>query len=290
MHIPVLLKEAVDALDLKKGDTVIDGTAGGGGHAREIRKRIGSQGNLLLVDWDPENAAALEKETKYFSNIHVVEGNYADLPDIMRRLNFPKAQALILDLGFSSEQLARGRGFSFEAGQAPLTMTYSLKSEPLAKALRRLSVKELTEIISKFGEERYARRIAEAIKAEKKDLRTVGDLVEAIKKAVPKSYERGRINPATRTFQAFRIYINNELSNLERVLGELPMILSPGSRIAVISFHSLEDRIVKTYFNELEKKGFLEKINKKPITASDEEIKINPRSRSAKLRIAVMKK
>ncbi len=290
MHVPVLLKETIDVLDLKKGDAVIDGTTGGGGHAREIRKRIGSSGNLLLVDWDPENIAALEKETREFSNIHAVEGNYADLPDIMRRLDFPKAQALILDLGFSSEQLVRGRGFSFGADKEPLAMTYSPKSEPLAKALQRLGVEELTEIISKFGEERYARRIAEAIKAEKKDFQTVGDLVEAVRKAVPKSYEHGRINPATRTFQAFRIYINDELGNLERVLRELPAILSPGGRIAVISFHSLEDRIVKTRFNELEKEGLLERVSKKPITASVEEIKINPRSRSAKLRIAIMKK
>ncbi len=298
VHTPVLLKEVMSALDPQKGDAVIDGTAGAGGHAKEIAGRIGEGGKMLLVDWDEETALALEKEVRSFSNASVVQGNYADIPALMERSDFPKADALLLDLGFSSDQLLRGRGFSFspkgdpsaggQKADEPLLMTYSGGQEPLRDVLRRISEKELCEVIREFGEERYAEEIAHAIVAHRADIRTSGALADVIRGAVPKSYERGRIHPATRTFQALRIYINKELENLERVLGSLPEIVRPGGRVAIISFHSLEDRIVKERFQKMEKEGQAKIITKKPIAANFEEVARNPRARSAKLRAIVI--
>lgn len=266
---------------------MIDGTAGSGGHAREILNRLGRNGKLLLVDWDKENVASLNKNF-LLPNVKAVQGNYTKLPEIMREKNFPKANGLLLDLGFSSEQLkGRDKGFSFQKAE-PLIMTYGEEREPLSEFLKRASVKELTEIISKFGEERYANQIAKAIFGQKDKIRTSQDLGEIIKKAVPEFYERGRIHPATRTFQALRIYLNQELENLKKVLSVLDEILLVGGRIAIISFHSLEDRIVKNCFKELEKEGRLKILTKKPIIASSEEIAINPRVRSAKLRGGIL--
>lgn len=284
MHVPVLLKEVVEALNPQKGDAVIDGTAGAGGHAREILIRIGEGGNMLLVDWDDETVRTLEKEARTFSNVRVVQGNYADIPVLMEQNNFPKADALLLDLGFSSDQLLRGRGFSFQKADEPLLMTYSDEREPLKDLLRRISEKELREIISDFGEERYAAEIAKAIIANRNGITTSGGLAEVVKNAVPKSYEHGRIHPATRTFQALRIYINKELENLDRILKSVPDIVKPGGRVAIISFHSLEDRMVKEQFQKFEKEGRGKCLNKKPIVANFEEVARNPRARSAKLR------
>lgn len=290
MHVPVLLKEAMELLAPRPGEVFIDGTAGSGGHAEKILSMIGDSGKLLLVDWDKVNAENLEKKFRGRSNVFVENGNYADLPEILPKLDFPKADGLLLDLGFSSEQLeGRGRGFSFRlsADEEPLVMTYSDKAEPLKDFLQKASPEELEKVIKEFGEERYARRIAEAIIENRRRLRTNKDLAETIRSAVPKNYERGRIHPATRTFQALRIYLNRELENLSGILDKIDKVLAPGGRLAVISFHSLEDRIVKTKFRELSKKGRLEILTKKPITAGTEELANNPRARSAKLRAAI---
>ena len=283
-HIPVLLKEVVTALNPQKGDVVIDGTAGAGGHAKEILNHIGEEGSMMLVDWDEETVRTLEKEVKTFSNVRVVQGNYADIPALMEQENFPKADELLLDLGFSSDQLMRGRGFSFQKADEPLLMTYSDEREPLKELLQRISEKELLEIIKEFGEERYAKEISRAIIANRNRMTTSGALAEVIKNAVPKFYEHGRIHPATRTFQALRIYINKELENLERILKLIPKIVKPGGRVAIISFHSLEDRMVKEQFQQMEKEGIGENLTKKPIIANFEEVARNPRARSAKLR------
>jgi len=288
MHIPVLLKEVIDALNLKIGEVAIDGTAGSGGHAKEILKKIGDEGKLLLVDWDRSSAENLKKEFNGRKNVVYVNGNYADLPQIIKENKFPKADALLLDLGFSSEQLGGGKGFSFMKDE-PLIMTYSDERESLGEFLRHTNPKELTGIIRKYGEERYAQKIAGAIMENRRKLKTTKDLADVIAKSVPKNYEHGRIHPATRTFQALRIYLNKEFENIEKVISSLEEIVRPGGRIAVISFHSLEDRIVKQSFNELKNKGRLLLINKKPITPSQEEIEVNPRSRSAKLRAAILK-
>lgn len=294
-HIPVLLKEAINLLKPQSGQIMIDGTAGRGGHAREIQKRIGKTGKLLLIDWDQRAIARLQSEMAKDDNIVCVQGSYAELPEIMERCDFPKADGLILDLGVSSEQLEESnRGFSFQRDE-PLLMTYSDESESLERFLKHTNVSELTDIISKFGEERYARRIAEAIVANRAKIANTKILAEIIKKAVPRFYERSRrhggasrIHPATRTFQALRIYLNQELANLEKALSSLDKILKIGGRATIISFHSLEDRIVKRYFNELAKQGRVQILTKKPIIPAEEEIKANPRARSAKLRAATI--
>ncbi len=212
--------------------------------------------------------------------------NYTELPRILTQHNLPKADGLLLDLGFSSEQIASGRGFSFRnspAGEEPLSMTYSDEEKPVSELLNKLSVKDLENIIRTYGEERFAGRIAKAIKSHL-PIKTSGKLAEIIALAVPKNYERGRIHPATRTFQALRIFANRELQNLESILKIIPEIITKNGRVAIISFHSLEDRLVKNYFKNLVKEEKVILLNKKPIVASLEEIKSNPKSRSAKLR------
>lgn len=287
IHNPVLSNEVVESLNPQNGEVFIDATAGAGGHAKAIAEKIGADGNLMLVDWDEETARALGKEVRAFSNARVVSGNYADISELMARLNFPKADMLLIDLGFSSDQLLRGRGFSFQpiVGNDPLLMTYSDSQEPVRDILFRLKEKELAEIIASFGEERFAKKISAEISARRGKIRTSGDLVKAILTAVPKNYEQGRINPATRTFQALRIYANQELKNLEKILKAVPKIMNAGGRVAVISFHSLEDGIVKEAFHNFEKEKLGKRLNKKPIQAGFEEVAGNPRSRSAKLRV-----
>lgn len=283
MHIPVLLKEVIEILNPKPGEFFIDGTVGSGGHAAEIIKRIGSKGKFLGIDWDENN----------LNDLISVHGNFADLPQILKEKKLDKADGLLLDLGMSSEQLEHsGRGFSFMRDE-PLIMKYNRESASLtaAEVLNSFGGKELAEIFWKYSEERFSRRIARKIIEERKKKRilTTFDLVEVIKKAVPKNYEKGRIHPATRVFQALRIYINQELENLEKLLKNLDKILKPKGRVAIISFHSLEDRLIKNYFREMAKQGKAEILTKKPFRPSLEEIQKNPRSRSAKLRVLVIR-
>ncbi|MDO8516219.1 MAG: 16S rRNA (cytosine(1402)-N(4))-methyltransferase RsmH [bacterium] len=292
-HIPVLLYEVIRFLDPHPGEFIIDGTVDGGGHSAELWKKIGPNGKLLGIDWDGsfletarENILGGDEANE---SLILVKGNYADLPDILKENDLGKADGLLLDLGFSSHQLTSGRGFSFREGEnEPLYMTYSDDVPPVAAILRELKESELTDIIREYGEERYARQIAFAIKVREKrsPIRTAGELAETIAQAVPKNYERGRIHPATRTFQALRIYANDELGNLKRVLSSLSEIIRPGGRVVVIGFHSLEDRIVKNAFRDMAKQGTLEILTKKPIEATEEEMHVNPRSRSAKVRAA----
>ncbi|MEK7590486.1 MAG: 16S rRNA (cytosine(1402)-N(4))-methyltransferase RsmH, partial [Patescibacteria group bacterium] len=266
---PVLLNEVIKVLDAKEGEFFIDGTFGAGGHSAAIKEKIGVSGKLLTIDWDKTGE------------------NFADLPEILKRKNLLKADGLLLDLGFSSEQLSTGRGFSFQKNE-PLLMTYDINAKPAKEILKELSKEELERIIGEYSQERFAERIAGEIKAREKikPIETTQELVDVIKKAVPKNYERGRIHPATRTFMALRIYANRELENLEEVLKNIENILKPGGRIAIISFHSLEDGLVKNYFRKYATEGKMKILTKKPIIASREEIANNPRSRSAKLRAA----
>jgi len=286
-HVPVLLKEVIELISPKEGEIIIDGTVGGGGHARELLKAIGEKGKLILIDWDRNAISKLKEEFKNNPNVICINSNYANLPEILKKYNLPPADGLLLDLGFSSDQLEAGRGFSFRQDE-PLLMTYSDDAQSFRDFLKSAAVSEISEIINKFGEERYAQKIAEAIFENKTRISTSLELAKIIQAAVPRSYERGRIHPATRTFQAFRIYLNKELENLERVLNSLDQMLKPMGRAAIISFHSLEDRIVKNIFRELAKKGRMKILTKKPIIASLEEIKINPHSRSAKLRVGIV--
>ncbi len=273
-------------MNLRPGSFAIDGTADGGGHARAMLEIVGDKGILLCVDWDK---AMVEKLGEHFSgrkNVWLAHGNYAELPEILKKSKLPKADALFLDLGFSSEQLQdSGRGFSFEKDE-PLEMTYDIRAVSVAELLRQLEVRELAKIIFELSGEKFAMRIARAIKdaEKKKKIETSAELAKIIRAAVPQGYERGRIDPATRTFQALRIYANHELDNLRNVIEHLHEIVKPGGRAAIISFHSLEDRIVKQGFMEMQKAGHAEILTKKPIVASGEEMQENPRSRSAKLR------
>ncbi|MBI4087448.1 MAG: 16S rRNA (cytosine(1402)-N(4))-methyltransferase RsmH [Candidatus Liptonbacteria bacterium] len=299
-HQPVLLKEVIEVLHPRPGSFVIDGTIDGGGHAAAILERIVPGGRFLGVDWDGEavketkrRIAAIPNHQFLISKPLLVHGNYADLPAILKKKGMGKADGLLLDLGFSSEQLESaggrmGKGFSFAKKDEPLLMTYDAERKPVKKLLRELSVRELARIIHDLSGERFAMRVAEAIKEKMKakPIETTRDLRDIVHAAVPRNYEHGRIDPATRTFQALRIYANDELGNLRKLIDRLPEILKPGGRAAIISFHSLEDKIVKDLFRDFAKRGIVEILTKKPIVPSREEIYSNRRSRSAKLRAA----
>lgn len=297
-HVPVLLQEVITFLGPRPGDFMIDGTVDGGGHAREILGRITATGTLLGLDWDEALLAECRARLGGYRNAVLVHANYADLPRVLgenaARLPAAQADGLLIDLGFSSEQLeASGRGFTFGTKEGagsndePLLMTYDDSRTPVSALIRELPEDELADVIYKLGGERYSRRIAKAIKerGRRAPITTNGELADTVRSAVPHGYERGRIDAATRTFQALRIYANGELDNLKTLLEHLPDIVKPGGRAAIITFHSLEDRIVKEKFREMAKEGRAELITKKPIPATREEIRQNPRSRSAKLRV-----
>jgi 16S rRNA (cytosine1402-N4)-methyltransferase len=308
LHKPVLLNEVIMFLDPQPGDFIIDGTVDGGGHAVAIADIIGPKGNLLGLDWDERLLKKCKARFVGQKNVMLVHGNYAELPKILAdaaknisatKNNLDRADGLLIDLGFSSEQLeASGRGFSFLEVRAnePLLMTYDDSRTPVWQILREESEESLANIIYEFGGERKSRRIAKAIKdlGRRNPIMTSGELADVVREALTggideKSrgkYEHGRIDPATRTFQAFRIYANGELENLKTLLKNLGAIVKPGGRVAIISFHSTEDGIVKRAFQSLAKEGKLEIITKKPVEATREEIKENPRSRSAKIRAA----
>ena len=256
MHIPVLLKEAIKTLDPKSESFSLTELSAGRARGGDFGK-IGPRGKLWRLIGTQSvktGGRAVWRPAEYRFDA----GNYADLPEILKRLELPKADGLLLDLGFSSEQLV-WRGFIFSKA-APLIMRYddSKSCVTAADVVHGLGEKELADDIYKFGAGRFARKIAKAIveRRRKKRIETSGDLAGIVGEALPKNYERGRIHPATRTFQALRIYVNGELENLERLLGGLEKILKPEGRVAVISFHSLEDRLVKI-FQKMEKENFL---------------------------------
>ena len=271
-------------LDPRPGDFVIDGTVDGGGHATAILEKIGPGGKLLGLDLDPAMLADCKTRIAVRRGVTLLVGNYADLPEILAREKLGKANGLLLDLGFSSEQIDRsGRGFSFSAASRdePLLMTYDDTRPSAREILAAISEKELSDLLFNLGGERYARRIARAIverRRKKTGIATSGDLADTVRAALPKGYEHGRIDPATRTFQALRIMANGELENLKKVLGSLENILVPGGRVAIISFHSLEDGIVKQSFREMARGSKLELLTKKPIVPS--------RKRSRRIRAA----
>lgn len=280
-------REVMEYLSVQPGEFIIDGTFGGGGHSRMIAEALGGKGTMLLVDRD-ETAYERAKEFKSKGIKTIAEfANYSEIKEILEAKRLPKADGLLLDLGFSSLQLEEGRGFSFQKDE-PLLMTYSDNEVPLKDLLRQMSKSEIADVIFNYSGERYSRKIAEAIwKAErKKKIETTGELVEIIRSLLPPTYEAGRINPATRTFLAFRIFANKEMEHLRKVLDDLPEILAPGGRVVIITFQSLEDREVKEQFKILNKSGKIEILTKKPIPVSYEEQKQNPRARSAKIRVA----
>lgn len=299
-HVPVLLNEVIKILNLKPGDFFIDGTVGEGGHAKEIIKKVEPGGMFLGVDWDEEQAEKARKNlipnSKFQipKKVVIVQGNYREIPDIQKKRDFPKADGLLLDLGFSSAHLESGRGFTFQKDE-PLNMRYSDIGGTAADIVNALSEEKLADIFWQYGEEKASRKIAKAIveARRKQNIKTTKQLAEIVENANNiwvyethniKKKGRGKVHPATKVFQALRIYVNDELGNLKSVLGNIGKIMRPGGRVAIISFHSLEDRIVKQAFKKLEEEGYARRINKKTIKPSREEIQKNPRSRSAKLR------
>ena len=285
-HIPVLIDEVIETTNPKPGEFFIDGTLGSGGHAEEIIKRLTPDGIFLGIDWDRSSLEEAKiKLGEYGIRKIFLNENYASLSNILQRYNLPKAEGLLLDLGFSSMQIEEsGKGFSFQKDE-PLDMRYNPNEskETAAEFINRATQDELARILWEYGEERQSRQIAKSIIEErrKEKILTTKQLVEIIEKTKKR---QGKIHPATQTFQALRIYINQELENLQGVLKEIEGIVKEGGRIVVISFHSLEDRTIKQAFKKLEKEGRGRRINKKVIQPSWEEVQKNPRSRSAKLR------
>lgn len=284
VHKSVLLKETIDGLNLKDGMIVLDATFGGGGHSYEILQKFR---DVKIIAFDQDNAALTRAKRKFADkNIEYINKNFREIGDVEQ-----KVDGIIFDLGLSSDQLeTSGRGFSFQKDEPLLmTMKESLASEDISAEdiVNSWSEESIADIIYGYGEEKYARRIAKEIVKERKSRRitTTNELVKIIERAVPGSYRKGKIHFATKTFQALRIAVNDELGALKEGLESAVKILKGGGRISVISFHSLEDRIVKNFFREKAKQGEIKIINKKPIVASKEETSINKRSRSAKLRI-----
>ncbi len=302
-HLPVLYKECIDGLDIKPDGTYVDGTLGGAGHARGIAERLGPNGILIGIDRDRDAIdASGSRLADAKCDVRIVKGNYADIVDILSEQGIDKIDGGLLDLGVSSHQLDDPqRGFSYMC-DAPLDMRMDRDDSGGAyDIVNHYDKSRLAEIIRDYGEERYAARIASRIEKEreKKPIETTGELVEIIKAAMPAASKKEKQHPAKRTFQAIRIEVNGELEILEGALNDFIDVLKPGGRLAVISFHSLEDRIIKNVFNRREnpctcpknmpcvcgKKPEIKKINKKPIVASSDELESNPRARSAKLRI-----
>lgn len=291
MHIPVLLQEVIDGLAIASGDTLVDATVGGGGYTRALCEKVGGKGVVVGFDQDGDaitRAQALLVDVP--CTLHLVCANFREMRAELQKLGIQHIDGAAFDLGFSSIQLEEsGRGFSFLADE-PLTMALATDEKKVPFTARDIvnewDEEDIANVVFGYGEERYARRIAKAIVAarEGEPIETTAQLVAVIKDAVPGRYRTGAIHPATRTFQALRIAVNDELNALKEGLEAAYEMLSPGKRIAVVSFHSLEDRIVKEFSKEKEKDGAV-RVTKKPITPSDEEIRNNPRSRSAKLRI-----
>jgi 16S rRNA (cytosine1402-N4)-methyltransferase len=288
IHKPVLLKEVIEYLKVGKNKNYVDCTIGEGGHAIEILKRNGPKGKVLGIEIDPELYKKLREEK--LERLILVNDSYSNLKEIVERENFKKIHGILFDLGISSWHIEKsGRGFSFLRDE-PLIMRYDAsRGISATEIVNRWSEKEIERILKEYGEERFAKKIAREICKErkKKKIERTLQLVEVIKRAVPKWYLQRRIHFATKTFLALRIAVNNELENLKSGLLQAIDVLEREGRLVVISFHSLEDRIVKNFLREKEREGKIKILTKKPIVPSKEEIKQNPRSRSAKLRAAL---
>jgi 16S rRNA (cytosine1402-N4)-methyltransferase len=284
-HISVLTREVLHYLDPQPGQTVVDATVGAGGHTLLLAERVGPDGQVIGLDQDPV-MLALAQERLQGKNVTLRHGSFEDLPETLQKLQKGPVDAILADLGFCSDQLADpGRGLSF-LHEGPLDMRLDpTRGEPAAALVRRLQEKELADIFWQFGEERFSRRIARKIveTRQKMPIATTGQLADLVRSCVPRFKGRHSIDPATRVFQALRIAVNDELGGLERFLFALPDCLRPGGRVAVISFHSLEDRRVKHAFRNRE---IFEELTRKPVEATDEETRNNPRARSANLRAA----
>ena len=307
-HQPVLYQEIIHALQPQTGGRYVDGTLGAGGHARGILEASAPDGRLLGLDVDPQALAIARKNlAPYEHRIHLAQASYTTLSEQLKSLGWDAVDGIVLDLGASSMQFDTAeRGFSFMQ-DAPLDMRFGPHAlQTAAEIVNKYTERELADLIYEYGEERDSRKIARAI-VNNRPLHTTRELVAAIEAVSPRSFDRlrtgrgNRVHPATRTFQALRIAVNDELSSIRSVLPQAVAGLRSCGRLAVISFHSLEDRIVKEFFREQskdlvnppyeriyeeERKATLKEVTRKPITPSEEETENNPRARSAKLRIA----
>ncbi len=283
-HIPVMSEEVIAWLRPQPGQTFVDGTLGGGGHTRLLAQHVGSDGDVFAMDRDP---TALELAERNLSGlpIKIAQANFCDIQDVLREIGASEVDGVLLDLGISSDQLADdARGFSFHSSGSLDLRFDPEEGEPAWRLLERCSAETLARIFRDFGEERFSKRIAREIVRRRRTapIRTPSELAEMIRRCTPNRSDN-HIHPATRTFQALRIAVNSELESLQMALERLPDCLKTGGRLAIISFHSLEDRIVKNAFRDDPRYGPL---TKKPSRPSDEEVARNPRSRSARLRVA----
>lgn len=307
-HVPVMLRECMENLNIDPSGVYADGTLGGAGHSSEICRRLNQDGMLIGIDRDRDALQAAEGRLQEFSCQKIfVQSNCSDIKDILKDRNLPPLNGALLDLGVSSFQLDEPeRGFSY-MHDAPLDMRMNQQDNFSAwDVVNTYSEKELKQVISKYGEERWAARIAQFIVRARAEhpVESTGELVDIIKRAIPAASRREGPHPAKRTFQAIRIEVNDELGQLKRAVDAFCDVLAPGGRLAIITFHSLEDRIVKQAFQkranpdqgilaglppelagDAVKQADIRRITKKPITPSDEELEQNPRSRSAKLRV-----
>jgi 16S rRNA (cytosine1402-N4)-methyltransferase len=286
-HIPVMVEEVMTFLKCDSGCTYVDATLGGGGHASEILKRTAPDGVVIGMEWDGDALAEARNSLLPFGErIKIFRENFIHLPDLMKA---ESVDGILLDLGLSSLQVEKeGRGFSFK-GEGPLDMRMDQRMHQTAADLvNRLSSGELEYTLFHYGEESWAKKIAKAIvyERERKPIETTQALRKIIHHSIPRRFHPRRIDPATKTFQALRIRVNDELENLGKILETGWTLLKKGGRMCIISFHSLEDRMVKGAFRKLEKEGTMRILTKKPVTPSEEERERNPRSRSAKLRCA----
>ena len=291
-HKSVLLHEAIDGLDIKKGDIFVDGTLGGGGHSEEVCKSFGDTVSIIGIDLDKDATSRTEIRLKDFkSNIKYVQGSFRNIDTILDSLSVKYVDKILFDIGLSSNQFEdSGRGFSFQKDE-PLIMSFKkdLTENDLTgrEILNNWDEENIRAILEGYGEEQFAWKIAKAIVARRmvKPIETTFDLVEIIMGATPKFYHHRKIHPATKTFQALRITVNDEIESLKEGIRKGFERLNKKGRLAVISFHSLEDRAVKQFFKQKSDNGEGKLITKKPIIPTDDEINLNPRARSAKLRI-----
>ncbi len=286
MHIPVLLKEVIEYLDVKPNGNYIDCTLNGGGHTREILKKNSPNGKVLGIEIDKEIFEKIEKEK--IERLIPVNNSYVNIKEIAEENEFSNIKGILFDIGMSSYHVDEAeRGFSFNKDE-PLIMNYStgLTAEEI---LNEWSEDEIEKILKEYGEEKFSKKIAKKIIETRKreKIKSTLQLVNIIKEATPGWYHHSKTHFATRTFQAFRIKVNNELDNFRKALPEALNLLEKDGRLVVISFHSLEDRIIKEFLKEKEKNGEVKIVTKKPIVPEDQEIQLNPRSRSSKLRVAI---
>lgn len=291
VHEPVMVGEVLVGLNCRSGRLYVDGTVGGGGHAAAILDRIGPEGELWGLDRDPNALeAAATRLARHTSKYHLFQSSYAQLGELLEAARLSGAAGILLDLGLSSLQLQESqRGFSF-TGDEPLDMRFNPEEagRTAATLLNRAPEAELERIFREYGEEHRARRIARLVVAERRRVpfQTTRQLVKLLEQAQGPGGRRGRLHPATRVFQALRIAVNRELEELAAFLTHAPAWLEPGGRLVVISYHSLEDRLVKQAMAGWERSGVMVRLTRKPLTPTAAEIEANPRARSAKLRIA----